>query len=126
MTNGNGTSQGGQPQKEQIDVKALIEQNDPKKVWDEIKKALSNLVSLEITTKLCGGAEDERIYTKIDLLQADRTNEIHRIFLTDPDLEPLLEFHADQVELAEQDIQAKLEFLEHLARALIAAIKEAT
>ncbi|MBN1761903.1 MAG: hypothetical protein JW878_02320 [Methanomicrobia archaeon] len=127
MPDGNEPPSGGHPEKKQVDVNALIgEENDPKKVWDEIKKAISNLLCLEITTRLCGGAEDEKIYTKIDLLQADRTNEIHRIFLTDPDLAFLLEFHTDQVELAEQDIQTKLEFLRNLAKTLSAEIKEAT
>ena len=127
MTNGNEPSAGEQTKKEQVDVQALIgEKEDPGKVWDEIKKAISNLICLEITTRLCGGAEDEKIYTKIDLLQADRTNEVHRIFLTDPDLAFLLEFHTDQVELAEQDIQTKLDFLENLAKTLSAEIKEAT
>lgn len=124
MPNENEPSSGGQTKKEQVGVKALDDLENSKEVWEKIKKAISNLVSLEITTRLYDGDEDEKIYTKIDLLQADRTNEIHRIFLTDPDLAPLLEFHTDQVELAEQDIQAKLEFLEKLANTLKTAINE--
>jgi hypothetical protein len=88
-------------------------------VWKVIKKAISESICLEITTKVSGRAEDEKLYTKIDLLQADRTNEIHINFLKDPDLAPLRDFHAEQVKLAEQDIQKKLEFLESLARTLI-------
>ena len=88
------------------------------KVWEVIKKAIAESICLEITTKVSGRAEDEKLYTKIDLLQADRTNEIHINFLKDPDLAPLRDFHAEQVKLAEQDIRNKLEFLENLARTL--------
>jgi hypothetical protein len=84
-------------------------------------------IKLKITTKVTGtgSAEGEEICTMIDLLQADRTNEIHRNFLKDPAFAPLRDFHAEQVKLAEQDIQKKLEFLENLARVLINAINGA-
>ncbi|NQE05195.1 hypothetical protein C5S32_04930 [ANME-1 cluster archaeon GoMg1] len=98
---------------------------NPLKVWDVIKKAISALSCLEIRTEVIGGAKDEVISTKIDLFQSDRTNQIHRNFLKDPDLAPLRDFHAEQVKLAEQDIQKKLEFLLEMAIALVSAINEA-
>jgi hypothetical protein len=98
---------------------------DPLKVWEVIKKAISELSCLEIRTEVICGVKDEVISTKIDLLQSDRTNQIHRNFLKDPDLAPLRDFHAEQVKLAEQDIQKKLEFLQVIAIALVSAINEA-
>lgn len=112
MSNGEDIPTEGKLQEE------LREATDEKKIWEVIKKAISESICLEITTRVSGGAEDEKLYTKIDLLQADRTNEIHISFLKDPDLAPLRDFHAEQVKLAEQDIQNKLEFLENLARTL--------
>ena len=104
--------------------KELRDATTPEKVWAVIKKAIPEIICLKITTEVTGGAEDRRIYTMIDLLQADRKNKIHRDFLKDPDLAPLRDFHAEQVKLAEQDIQKKLEFLEALARTLVGVIKK--
>ena len=61
----------------------------------------------------------------IDRPSSSRTNEIHRNFLKDPAFAPLRDFHAEQVKLAEQDIQKKLDFLENMARVLINAINGA-
>ena len=119
MSNGEDIPTEGELQKE------LRKATTKEKVWEVIKKAISESICLEITTKVSGGAGDEKLYTKIDLLQADRTNEIHINFLKDPDLAPLRDFHAEQVKLAEQDIQNKLEFLENLARTLSGMIGKA-
>ena len=119
MTNGEDNVPGGVLQKE------LREATTPEKVWEVIKKAFSEIICLKITTEVTGGEEGKEIKTMIDLLQADRKNEIHRDFLKDLDLAPLRAFHAEQVTLAEQDIQKKLEFLQKLAEGLIHAIKEA-
>ncbi|HUV80454.1 MAG TPA: hypothetical protein VMW40_06510 [Candidatus Bathyarchaeia archaeon] len=108
----------GELQKELRDAKT------PEKVWEVIKKAIPEIICLKITTEVTGGEEGKEIYTMIDLLQADRKNKIHRDFLKDPDLAPLRDFHAEQVKLAEQDIQKKLEFLEALARTLVGIIKK--
>ena len=104
--------------------KELRDATTPEKVWEVIKKAIPEIICLKITTEVTGGEEDRRIYTTIDLLQADRINKIHENFLKDPDLAPLRDFHAEQVKLAEQDIQKKLEFLEALARTLVGVIKK--
>jgi len=104
--------------------KELRDATTPEKVWEVIKKAIPEIICLKITTEVTGGEEDRRIYTVIDLLQADRINKIHENFLKDPDLAPLRDFHAEQVKLAEQDIQKKLEFLEALARTLVGVIKK--
>jgi hypothetical protein len=119
MSNGEDKVPGGELQKE------LRDATTPKKVWEVIKKAIKEIICLEITTEVTGGEEGKEIYTMIDLLQADRKNKIHRDFLKDPDLAPLRDFHAEQVKLAEQDIQKKLVFLQNLAEVLIHAIKEA-
>jgi len=104
--------------------KELRDATTPEKVWEVIKKAIPEIIHLKITTEVTGGEEGKEIYTVIDLLQADRKNKIHRDFLKDPDLAPLRDFHAEQVKLAEQDIQKKLEFLEALARTLVGVIKK--
>ncbi|MCK4399166.1 MAG: hypothetical protein KAV25_09270 [Methanophagales archaeon] len=105
----------------------IDEAGEDKDVWKIVKEVLREIICLKITTKVTGtgSAEGEEICTMIDLLQADRTNEIHRNFLKDPAFAPLRDFHAEQVKLAEQDIQKKLEFLENLARVLINAINGA-
>lgn len=102
----------------------LRKANNRKDVLQVIKEAILEIISLKITTEVTGATEDEKLYTQIDLLQADRTNEIHINFLKDPDLAPLRDFHAGQVKLAEQDIQKKLEFLENLGRTLSSVIEE--
>lgn len=104
--------------------KELRDATTPEKVWEVIKKAIPEIICLKITTEVTGGEEGKEIYTMIDLLQADRKNKIHRDFLKDPDLAPLRDFHAEQVKLAEQDIQKKLDFLEALARTLVGVIKK--
>jgi hypothetical protein len=104
--------------------KKLREATNRKDVLQVIKEAILEIISLKITTKVIGATEDEKLYTQIDLLQADRTNEIHINFLKDPDLAQLREFHAGQVKLAEEDIQKKLEFLETLGRTLSSVIEE--
>ena len=104
--------------------KKLREATNRKDVLRVIKEAILELISLKITTKVIGATEDEKLYTQIDLLQADRTNEIHINFLKDPDLAQLRDFHAGQVKLAEEDIQKKLEFLETLGRTLSSVIEE--
>ncbi|MEA2076258.1 MAG: hypothetical protein U9O85_11160 [Euryarchaeota archaeon] len=105
--------------------KELRKAKNETEVWTVIKKAIPEIICLKIITEVTGGAEDRRIYTAIDLFQADRINKIHENFLKDPDLAPLRDFHAEQVKSAEQDIHKKLEFLEYLARVLIKAIKKA-
>jgi hypothetical protein len=97
---------------------------DKKGIWGVIKKAIQKLICLEIKTIVIDGAEKEVISTEIDLLQADRKNEINRKFLNNPELAGLREFHAEQVKLAEQDIQKKLEFLQKLAETLIHVIDQ--
>lgn len=119
MSNGEDIPTEGELQKE------LRKATTKEKVWEVIKKAISESICLEITTKVSGRAGDEKLYTKIDLLQADRSNEIHINFLKDPDLAPLRDFHAEQVKLAEQDIQNKLEFLKNLAHTLSGMIGKA-
>ena len=47
----------------------------------------------------------------------------HKNFLKDEDMSPLREFHAEQVRLAEEDIQRKLDLLERLGSAIVRAIK---
>ncbi len=95
----------------------------PEDVWKVIQKAIANLISLEITTEVTGGAEAEKLYTRIDLFQADRINQIHINFLKDLELAPLRDFHAEQVKLAEADIQKKIEFLERMGNAILERIK---
>ena len=103
--------------------KKLREATKDEEVWGAIKEAISKIVCLEIKTEVTGSPGSEEIHTKIDLLQADRTNEIHINFLKDPDLAPLRDFHAGQVKLAEEDIQKKLEFLENLGTTLCSVIE---
>ncbi len=105
--------------------KELREAATPEKVWEAIKKAVEAISCLEITTEVTGVTEGGKLYTKIDLLQSDRSNQIDIKFLKDPDLTELRGFHAEQVKLAEQDIQKKLEFLKDLATALTDIIKKA-
>lgn len=81
-------------------------------------------MSLEIITEITGGAESEKLETRIDLFQADRANHIHRNFLKDPDLAPMRDFHAEQVKLAEQDIKGKLELLSSVGGAIINAMTQ--
>ncbi len=95
---------------------------DDTEVWAVIKKAIANLINLEIRTMVTGGQESEELYTRIDLFQADRTNQIHKNFLKDADLAPLRDFHTEQVKLAEADIQKKLDFLESIGHAIIRTI----
>ncbi len=121
MTNGEDNISGGKYQ-----TKIGNAKNDTA-VWEIVKEVIQDFVCLKISTKVTGtgSADDEEICTLIDLLQADRTNEIHRNFLKDPAFAPLRDFHAEQVKLAEQDIQKKLDFLENMARVLINAINGA-
>ncbi|MBE9593679.1 MAG: hypothetical protein IMF19_09385 [Proteobacteria bacterium] len=102
--------------------KKLRKAEEGKDVWEVIKEAISNLICLKIETKVIGGT-DGSIITEIDLLQADRKNEIHINFLKDPVFAPLRDFHTEQVKLAEQDIQKKLEFLQNMANVLVGWIK---
>ena len=92
-------------------------------VWNVLKQGIANLVSLEIKTIVTGGPEEEELYTCIDLFQADRTSKIHKSFLKDADLAPLREFHAEQVKLAETDIQHKIDLLEQIGKSIIQMIK---
>jgi hypothetical protein len=94
-------------------------------VWEAVKKAIANLVYLEIRTRVTNGDGDKEIYTKIDLFQSDRTNKIHIDFVKDNDLAELRNFHTEQVKLAELDIQKKLEFLRNLANTFIEAFERA-
>ena len=102
---------------------SLKSAKDAGEVWAIIKQAVANLIKLEIRTTVTGGPQSEELYTRIDLFQADRANEIHKNFLKDPDLAPLREFHAEQVKLAEADIQKKIDFLESIGNAIIRIIK---
>ena len=88
-------------------------------IWAVVKQAIANLMTLKIVTEVTGGPEDEKLETCIDLFQADRTNQLHKNFLKDPDLAPLRDFHADQVRLAEEDIQRKLDFLQRMASGIV-------
>ena len=104
--------------------KKLKEATDAESVWSVLKQAMANLMSLEIITEITGGAESEKLETRIDLFQADRANHIHRNFLKDPDLAPMRDFHAEQVKLAEQDIKGKLELLSSVGGAIINAMTQ--
>ncbi len=104
--------------------KQLKEAQDEQGIWAVLKEALANLISLEIKTEVIGGPEDEKLTTRIDLFQADRTNQIHKNFLKDPEMAPLRDFHAEQVKLAEQDLQGKLDLLERMGSAIIGAMKK--
>lgn len=98
----------------------LREAKDEKDIWTIVKQAMANMITLEIITAVTGGPEDEKLVTCIDLFQADRSNKLHKNFLKDPDLAPLRDFHSEQVKLAEQDIQRKLDFLQRLASGIAA------
>lgn len=110
----------------QKELREKVEAGEKEAIWGVIKKAIQELICLKIKTIVIDGAEKEVISTEIDLLQADRRNEINRKFLNNPELAGLREFHTEQVKLAEQDIQKKLEFLQNLADALIRVIGKAT
>ena len=121
MPDGNDKGDKGNLQEE---LRDKVDKVDKKGIWGVIKKAIQELICLKIETIVIDGAEEEVISTEIDLLQADRRNEINRKFLNNPELAELREFHAEQVKLAEQDIQKKLEFLQKLADALILVINK--
>ena len=105
------------------DAKEKLEKAKNKnEVWSVLIQAITNLISLEITTEVTGGPESEKLHTRIDLFQADRSNQIHRNFLKDAELAPLREFHAEQVKLAEQDIEKKIDFLERMGSAITGAL----
>jgi len=101
-------------------LKTATEEQD---IWAVVKEAIANLITLEITTEVTGGAETVKLVTRLDLFQADRTNEIHQSFLKDPALAPLRDFHAEQIKLAEQDVQGKLEFLQRMASGIIGIMR---
>jgi len=122
MPDGNDKGDKGNLQEE---LREKVEAGKKNDIWGVIKKAIQELICLRIKTIVIDGAEEEVISTEIDLLQADRRNEINRKFLNNPELAELREFHTEQVKLAEQDIRNKLEFLQNLADALIHAIGKA-
>ena len=51
--------------------------------------------------------------TTIVLLQADRACTMYESFLKDPALAPLRDFHAEQVRLAEQEVQRRFGFVQN-------------
>ena len=104
--------------------KRLKDAKDAEGIWAVLKQAFANLISLEIITEVTGGPEDEKLMTRIDLFQADRTNQMHKNFLKDPEMAPLRDFHAEQVKLAEKDIQGKLDLLERMGSAIIGTMKK--
>ncbi len=103
--------------------KKLGEAKEASDIWSTLKQAMANLLSLKITTQVTGDGEPEELVTIIDLFGADRCNKIHRDFIKDPELAVLREFHAEQVRLAEEDIQEKVEFLMNLGRAITRVVR---
>ncbi len=77
---------------------------------------------MEYTGSDHGESKRVEIHTCIDLLQADRTDEIHESFLKDPALAPLRDFHAEQVKLAAQEVQKRFEFVQNLGTAIMNAM----
>jgi hypothetical protein len=111
----------------------LKEATNPAEVWKIIQNVLTDLTRLEIKTVVTREVTGEEnlsaqgdssltLSTCIDLLQADRTNMIPMRFLQDPTLVPLREFHAEQVKLAQEELQQKLHFVQRLGAAIIEAI----
>ncbi len=104
----------------------LAAKQKPSEIWDEIRKYIASVVELNITTTVTNDPTttgDRSLVTKIDLIQADRTNLIDYSFLKDQAMIPLREFHKQQVELGEKDVQKKIDFLVNLATKLIEIIK---
>jgi hypothetical protein len=108
---------------------ALKDAKNPQEVWGSIKEILASLTNLDVKTVVMeytgsdhGEAKEVEIYTCIGLLQADRTDKIHESFLKDPALAPLRDFHAEQVKLAEQEIQKRFEFVQNLGIAIMNAM----
>ncbi len=65
----------------QKELREKVEAGEKEDIWGVIKKAIQELTCLRIKTIVIDGAEKEVISTEIDLLQADRRNEINRKFL---------------------------------------------
>lgn len=98
---------------------------DEKTVWGIIHHALTEIASLEIKTVVKGdGGTDQTLRTCINLLQADRINEIDKGFLTDSAVAPLRDFHSEQVKLAVQDLQQRIDFVQKLAAAVIEVMRK--
>jgi hypothetical protein len=98
---------------------------DEKTVWGIIHHVLTEIARLEITTVVKGdGGANQTLYTCINLLQADRTNEIDKSFLTDSAVTPLRDFHSEQVKLAVQDLQQRIDFVQKLAAAVIDVMRK--
>jgi len=108
---------------------SLKDAKNPQEVWTTIKEILASLTHLQVKTVMMeytgsdhSGAKEVEMCTSIDLLQADRTDEMHENFLKDPALAPLRDFHAEQVKLAEQEIQKRFEFVQNLGTAIMNAM----
>lgn len=108
---------------------SLKDANTPEEVWNAIKEILAALTRLQIKTSVTEytSADQEarrelELCTTIDLLQADREYKIHESFLKDPTLAPLRDFHAEQVKLAEQEVQRRFEFIQNLGMAIVNAM----
>jgi hypothetical protein len=98
---------------------------DEKTVWGIIHHALTEIARLDIKTVVKGdGGADQTLSTCINLLEADRTNEIDKSFLTDPAMTPLRDFHSEQVKLAVQDLQQRIDFVQKLAVAVIDVMRK--
>ena len=89
--------------------------------WQEVladlKKAATNLMTLEVTTTVIG-AEPKEIKTKIDLVQGDITNSLNEAFLTETDLQPIREFHTGQVEKGQAIIKGNVDVIVDLVKQL--------
>ena len=86
-------------------------------ILDDLKKAASNLMTLEVTTTVAGGQPKE-IKTKIDLVQGDISNTLNEAFLTDPNLQPIREFHTAQVGMGQAIIKGNVELIVGLFKQL--------
>ena len=86
-------------------------------ILDDLKKAAGNLMTLEVTTTVVGDQPKE-ITTKIDLVQGDISNSLNEAFLKDATLQPIQEFHTEQVEKGQAIIKGNVELIVDLVKQL--------
>lgn len=109
-------------------------------VLDAMKKAVTEIVELEITTWVSEpsdlitlSAKDSekpkpgnRMYSKINIIEGDITNEVGSQFIANGPYNELRQFHLDQVKESREIIQKNIESLQKLFYILTEIVKKKT
>lgn len=109
-------------------------------VIDAMKKALTDVVELEITTwvselsdtaslgtgDLEKSTSGNRMHSKINIVQGDITNEVGSQFIAGGPYTELRQFHLDQVKESREIIQKNIESLQKLFHILMEMVKKKT